>query len=126
MNKFKLLNIIVKLFFSCQNKSTTPKPCSAGKYSPGGTMTCSDCPKGFYCPESQLSSPIACPNSTYSVLTSAKKCLECPPGKWCLYSDQSPVECENGSYSTGGSARCTSCPAGYRYHYSFAIKSCNP
>jgi hypothetical protein len=104
-----------KLFCSCQNKSTIPVPCSAGEYSPGGTISCSDCPKGFYCPKNKLSSPIFCPNGTYSDSTGAVECVECPPGKSCVYGHQSPLECDNGTYSTGGSVRCTLCPAGYRY-----------
>lgn len=106
----------IDFFCSCQNKSTSPVPCSAGEYSPGGKMTCSDCPKGFSCPRNEsLSSPIACRNSTYSVSTGAIKCLECPAGKSCVYSDQPPVECNNGTYSTGSSVNCSPCPAGYRY-----------
>ena len=100
---------------SCQNKSTNPVSCLASEYSPSGRMTCSDCPKGFYCPQAELSSPIACPNGTYSVSIGAKRCLECPAGNSCMYSDQSPVECKNGTYSTGSSLHCSPCPAGYRY-----------
>jgi hypothetical protein len=102
-------------FCSCQNKSISPLPCLAGEYTPGGEMSCSDCPKGFYCPKIELPSPIACPNGTYSVSTGAVKCLECPPGMKCLYGDQSPLACNNGTYSTGGSVQCTPCPTGYRY-----------
>ena len=102
-------------FCSCQNKSISPLSCLAGEYTPGGEMSCSDCPKGFYCPKIELPSPIACPNGTYSVSTGAVKCLECPPGMKCLYGDQSPLACNNGTYSTGGSVQCTPCPTGYRY-----------
>lgn len=100
---------------SCKNKTTSPVPCAMGEYSSEGEMLCSDCPKGFYCPRQEMSAPIACTNGTYSATAKSTQCQECPAGKKCPYSSQSPQECNNGTYSLAGSPQCTVCPRGHRY-----------
>ena len=78
-------------------------------------MLCSDCPKGFYCPIKELSAPVACLNGTYTTTLKATQCQICPAGRKCLYSSQSPQECDNGTYSMTGSSQCIVCPPGHRY-----------
>ena len=36
-----------------------------------------------------------------------------PPGSQCVDPSSSPVQCQSGEYSLGGSTSCTQCPGGY-------------
>ncbi|XP_014845642.1 PREDICTED: uncharacterized protein LOC106919650 isoform X3 [Poecilia mexicana] len=92
------------------------------------------CPPGGYCPLASTS-PIPCPSGTFSNssgLSSPEECVSCPPGFYCLGSNNtspsgrcfpgfycaggssSPIqnEVEEGFYSLVGAARPEPCPLG--------------
>ena len=66
--------------------------CSAGTYSPGGTIGCYSCSSGYYS-NAGASSCTKCPAGKYSSSIGSSSCTNCPAG----------------TYSTGGASSCTSC-----------------
>ena len=78
-----------------------PVPCAGGKYNPGSTSACSDCPAGFYCPGG---------------VRDFQK-FRCPPGHYCGSNSQSPTSCDAGTYNINWEStnlgQCITCPSGY-------------
>ena len=70
------------------NKMCKLNQCAAGQYFNGDTMTCQDCPQGYYCPSDatqirQVSgawepAPTACAPGTYQQNTGQGSCESCP------------------------------------------------
>ena len=91
----------------CPQGSGLPTPCTIGTYAPvEGLGTCYQCVKGYYCPETNMTSydsypcpeghyclngtrtknQYPCPVGTYSdqvKKTKVEDCIPCPPGKYC-------------------------------------------
>ncbi|XP_038155551.1 uncharacterized protein LOC119792815 [Cyprinodon tularosa] len=66
------------------------------------------CPPGGYCPQASTS-PLPCPSGTFcnsSGLRSPEECISCPPGFYCLGSNNTSPSgpCFPGFYCTGGSS----------------------
>lgn len=114
-------------FYSLMGSSSSSE-CSPGSYSDKyhGT-SCFDCPKGYYCPHSGMSSfqyynctsghycpaashlPIPCPTGTFSpriANTQLSDCLPCSPGYFCDISGLSTVTgpCKEGYYCTSSAS----------------------
>ncbi|XP_061734344.1 neurogenic locus notch homolog protein 3-like [Nerophis ophidion] len=69
------------------------------------------CPPGSYCPPAS-SSPSPCPPGTFSNISGLSRpedCVRCPPGLYCLGSNNTAPSgwCSPGYYCTGGSAAPT-------------------
>ncbi|XP_034024621.1 neurogenic locus notch homolog protein 4-like [Thalassophryne amazonica] len=74
---------------------------------PSDGLTGGLCPPGSYCPHAS-SSPLPCPAGTFSSSTglrSLQECITCPPGFYCLGSNNTSPSgpCFPGYYCTGGS-----------------------
>ena len=76
-------------------------------------MSCTTCPKGFYCPSNATTCPKPCSPGSYSNDTGAIMCKECPAGSKCANATLEPEDCPDGSWSDGGSTTCSLCPPGY-------------
>ncbi|XP_041098352.1 SCO-spondin [Polyodon spathula] len=82
--------------------------CAPGFYCSGGAETSMPvdgvsgdrCPKGLYCPKGSVL-PLPCPDGSYTNITGAAECLDCPAGYYCL-SGQSVQLCPEGHYCPGG------------------------
>jgi hypothetical protein len=106
--------------------------CPAGTFADmPGTLRCSDCPEGRYCPAGSaapsdclagtfssgvLPQCIACPSGLYSD-SSATRCSPCMPGRFCPTNStsRSAMEsntCAKGTFSASGQSECSVCPAG--------------
>ena len=62
-------------------KSDAPVPCDRGFYASEGSMSCDECPVGFYCPLLVTPSPQPCASGFYANETSSANCTECDRGK---------------------------------------------
>ena len=72
--------------------------CQAGTYaSSTGTITCTACPAGYYCPSGSIS-PTPCPNGLTSSIRSQSQssCSSCPIGSYCQNGIQ--TACQGGTY----------------------------
>ena len=56
-------------------------PCGRGFYAPEGSMSCDECPVGFYCPLLVTASPQPCTSGFYANETKSVSCTECDRGK---------------------------------------------
>lgn len=56
-------------------------PCGRGFYASEGSMSCDDCPVGFYCPLLITASPRPCPSGFYANESKSVSCIECDRGK---------------------------------------------
>ena len=115
--------------------SLTCSTCASGEYQ--SANTCVTCPAGYFC-STPVSPPVACYFGTYSysgstsctICDSGYTCgqgsssptqLDCPSGHYCTYSVPAmtgvsarwPIPCEAGSYNSGSTGGCSTCPAGY-------------
>lgn len=100
-------------FWCCIFSVSTPIACSAGTYSLGSNTTCTTCPAGKKCPNTDGTGIEDCPSGQYA-LAGSVTCTLCPRGYACPDPASSvKVKCDSGTYSTGEQASCTQCPAGY-------------
>lgn len=102
------------------------------------------CPLGYYCPSSQLQSPVLCPKGKYQPNYASPSCEECPVGYYCpwnaLVSPKSAIICEVGYRCPGsqsdqikcsigqyqnleGQSACVNCKIGY-YAPSLGMTAC--
>jgi len=105
----------MSFFLRCTDKSAAPVACLQGFFAPSGSTECQECPVGSHCPSNSSEKHVPCSPGSYANETSLSRCLECPAGHFCQNPAESPVLCENGTYSTGNAANCTVCPPGFRY-----------
>lgn len=100
---------------------STVSPCSAGTYSPAGSVYCLPCKKGYYCDVgsmtdvSILSKP--CPVGYYCAAGQSSGTVnQCQPGTYCPLGSSAPLNCPIGTYNgaTGSSSlnACLTCTAG--------------
>ena len=84
-------------------------PCPPGQSSPIGSLTCSNCSAGYYCPGGTAA--IACPagKSSPASSVSEESCENCPAGKSTI-SGGVCTNCTVGYYCPGG--RAIACPPG--------------
>lgn len=80
--------------------------CPAGSTCSEGTSVPEVCPAGSYCPEGDESSPIPCPEGTYSPGTGMYQesdCIDCPAGYYCGTAGITAVSgtCEQGYLCVG-------------------------
>ena len=117
--KHKVKNTKMELFLvllnSCAVKSADPVTCLPGSFAPAGSLECLECPLGSHCPSSALPTHTPCSPGSYANETSSTECSACPAGFVCQTPSQSPVMCENGTFSKGNAVNCSLCPAGFRY-----------
>ena len=77
---------------------------------------CMQCPKGFYCATTKLTTPSGpCAPGYYCPTGSdSDKAVPCPSAMHCPLGSAEPKYCQNGNY-TGWpmAAACVTCPAGY-------------
>lgn len=86
----------------CIEGSSKSEPCAIGTYAPkSGMDVCYDCVKGFYCPDTSM--------STYQTYV-------CPTGNYCPGRSSRPTLCPVGTFSnTTGNTHigdCKGCPRG--------------
>ena len=101
--------------------------CPAGYYCPDEGMTGvtddKKCPVGYYCPEGSVN-PTKCPAGSTSIVGSenASACEPCSAGTY----EESGVckPCADNAVSTGGSTKCSVCPAGK--YMNLETKNCEP
>ena len=94
------------------HSSATLFPCEPGAFSIGNQTSCTPCPPGMACPESDGSSNSICSPGSYSTDRSVV-CTACPPGFACPFSDQElEIPCVPGLFSIGMQIECTQCPVG--------------
>ena len=55
--------------------------CGRGFYASEGSMSCDECPVGFYCPLLVTASPQPCASGFYANETKSVSCIECDRGK---------------------------------------------
>lgn len=100
--------------------------CPAGEYSTGGYASCSSCSLGTYSPTSQSSSCSSAPAGIhmhfilnwFDVVAIVLLLLLMVVGGYVPSSGSSVYfTCNAGSYSTGGTSSCTSCPSGHYMPY---------
>lgn len=116
MSSLELIMIKIMSFFCrCTDKSADPVACLQGSFAPSGSIECQECPIGSHCPSNRSEKHVPCSPGSYANETSLSQCLECPAGYFCQNPAESPVLCENGTYSIGNTANCTVCPPGFRY-----------
>eukprot|EP00347_Sterkiella_histriomuscorum_P024098 403332318 len=87
--------------------------CSPGEYSPMGSIVCTTCPSGYYCPTTS-DPPQICSVGTYPAANQLS-CTTCPAGKYCGSPlSTSPVTCTAPTFyqSLTGQTECLTCPAG--------------
>ncbi|KAF7668979.1 hypothetical protein LDENG_00271770 [Lucifuga dentata] len=107
--------------------------CETGYYCSGGAVssmpsdgaTGNICPVGHYCPLGS-SSPVLCPDGTYSNTTGAADCEDCPSGTYCLLGE-GVQPCPAGHYCLGGSVEgILPCPPGtYSPHFGLSqVEQC--
>ena len=106
--------------------------CQAGTYCPPGSFQPSFCVPGYYCPRSNLSSPVPCAPGTYGPFSQAQNpglacpsgsyCPDvalsypgflCPPGSFCVLGSVHPSPCPLGAISSLGSSQCNLCSVGF-------------
>lgn len=104
--------LFVFVFFSCSHICFG---CIPGTYLNNGT--CGYCNKGFYCPDSNMTSPFPCPLGKFADQIGATNCTICPLGFYCNETDRAPVKCPLGYYSTLGMSICLPCSAGHRWGF---------
>lgn len=96
--------------------------CDAGKYLPGGALTCSTCEKGYYCPggtysfSADVQGRTACNAGTYNPNTgssAASACVKASVGYHVPSAGAaSQTACTGATYTdTVGASSCTACPA---------------
>jgi len=56
-------------------------PCGRGFYASEGSISCDECPVGFYCPLLITASPQPCASGFYANETKSVSCTECDRGK---------------------------------------------
>ena len=61
-------------------KSDAPVACGRGYFSSEGSVSCTECPVGFYCPLLINSSPQPCTSGFYANETKSDSCKECDRG----------------------------------------------
>lgn len=66
------------------------------------------------CPNDKMHSPVPCANGTFANKTKSSECKICPVGFTCFDPRQTPIKCNDGYYSNGGTSACVICPAGHR------------
>lgn len=64
----------------CTVKSDAPVPCGRGFYASEGSMSCDECPVGYYCPLLTTPIPQPCPSGFYANETTSTSCTECDRG----------------------------------------------
>ena len=96
---------IIKSIF-CKVKNASPVNCGLGLYSLSASMTCQECPLGYYTNK-----------------TGSEKCLSCPEGHFCPGGLNEPQICPSGTFSTIGFSSCFSCQFGY-YNTEIGQSSC--
>ena len=72
--------VIFCFFTSCAVKSDAPVACGRGYFSSEGSLSCTECPVGFYCPLLINSSPQPCASGFYANETKSDSCKECDRG----------------------------------------------
>ena len=99
----------------CPSGSTSATSCSAGYYSTGSVISCSECPKGQYSSSAGSTSCSKCEKGTYASSTALTKCSNCPKGTYNNGEGLSScTDCSAGYYAKDtGSTECTKCSAGY-------------
>ncbi len=104
--------------YYCPRGSTYPIRVQGGYYSIGGNYDNKTrnaeaiCPPGSYCINSI---PYLCPKGYYGDtpgLATVDCSGHCPAGYYCPGGTVNPIECPEGSYSTGTAWNCTPCPGG--------------
>lgn len=110
-----LYNYYCSFMNRCSNQTIDPVRCNPGEYAPTGQTNCTQCEKGFYCPDVPLASPLPCFNGTYTDAVGQTECNLCTAGNFCPFASQGEQPCQNGTYSKNGSSVCTECPGGHRW-----------
>ena len=64
----------------CTVKSDAPVPCGRGFYASEGSMSCDECPVGYYCPLLTTPIPQPCASGFYANETVSTSCTECDRG----------------------------------------------
>ena len=86
------------------------------------------CPKGYYCPSSQLQEPLMCSKGSYQPNYGSINCLNCPAGSYCPWSESvSPKEallCDKGYECPGSQSNEIQCSLGQYQNLTGQI-SCN-
>ena len=119
--------------YADSNGTSACSLCDAGKYTfEEGNLECDVCPKGTYSELKKGSSTcLNCTEGTYTSSDEQSTCSQCVAGKYtstqgnseckvCLegmYSELTRgstkcLECSPGTFSSGGSSTCSSCPRG--------------
>jgi hypothetical protein len=93
----------------------TALKCPAGTYSKAGSVSCLQCPPGYFCPkkgaDTLTETPMKCPYG-YFTKGSASTCSACPAGKFCpdgLREEPCPL----GTFSPGLRNECIKSFAGH-------------
>ena len=68
----------------CAIKDRAPEPCGRGFYASEGSISCGECPVGFFCPLLTTASPQPCTSGFYANETKSVSCVECDRGKLFL------------------------------------------
>lgn len=114
----------------CPESSSSPTNCPAGTYNPFEGMKastdCIDCPPGYACPTTGLSSVSTTCSAGYWCYTGASSATPstevtdkygpCPAGYYCIAGSSAPRPCAPGTFNSNtgstSSSACTSCTAG--------------
>ena len=92
----------------CSDASVSPVQCAAGSYARNGSVTCTTCEVGRFCPDVDgLSESTACTVGHYQNKTGESSCLPCPAGHNCADVSATPQPCPAGSISSQGVAECS-------------------
>ena len=73
----------ISFHYSTEEQPPSPcsNPCSSGRYSLGGALSCTACPEGYRCPLTDQG-PQLCPSGYYSASESTN-CTACEAGYQC-------------------------------------------
>ena len=98
-------------FFLFSDASSAPVQCSKGRYSRGGSTSCTlcvagtialstkdgcqPCAPGYACANS-MNDPTPCANGTWSIGGEVTSCSVCAPGFRCPFKDARPIPCPRG------------------------------
>eukprot|EP01138_Halocafeteria_seosinensis_P015194 gb/GECG01015507.1/.p1 GENE.gb/GECG01015507.1/~~gb/GECG01015507.1/.p1 ORF type:complete len:3818 (+),score=398.83 gb/GECG01015507.1/:1-11454(+) len=116
--------------------------CSKGKFSTGGAVSCTDCPRGQFQDDQGSGGCHSCPRGRFSNARGATECTACPSGQFvntrgarscknCPRGEHAPsngrrhcIQCPRGRVAGDrGSSQCSECPSG-RFQPSQGEESC--